>query len=106
MFWHIRLKQYLLKNLKKSFQEAKNTRLKDFYDVYILNTLKKQNTDNKILKEAFAAMVKKCGTKYIVSNYKEIIKTVASSTVMNNQWTGHQKNLIMQRILTLKISVS
>ena len=62
-----------------------NTRLRDFDDVYILNTLQKQNTDNKILKEAFAATVKKCGIKYIVSNYKEIIENVASSTVMNNQ---------------------
>lgn len=62
-----------------------NTRLRDFYDVYILNTLQKQNTDNKILKEVFAATVKKCGTKYIASNYKKIIENVASSTVMNNQ---------------------
>lgn len=85
MFWHIRLKQYLLKNLKIISRGDQNTRLKDFYDVYILNTLQKQNTDNKILKEAFAATVKKCDTKYIVSNYKEIIETVASSTVMNNQ---------------------
>lgn len=68
-----------------------NTRPRDFYDVYILNTLQKQNIDNKILKDAFAATVKKRGTKYIVSSYKEIIETVASSTVMNNQWTRYQK---------------
>lgn len=68
-----------------------NTRPRDFYDVYILNTLQKQNIDNKILKEAFAATVKKRGTEHIVANYKEIIETVASSTVMNNQWTRYQK---------------
>ena len=68
-----------------------NTRPRDFYDVYILNTLQKQNIDNQILKEAFAATVKKRGTEHIVVNYKEIIETVASSTVMNNQWTRYQK---------------
>lgn len=68
-----------------------NTRPRDFYDVYILNTLQKQNIDNQILKEAFAATVKKRGTEHIVVNYEEIIETVASSTVMNNQWTRYQK---------------
>ena len=68
-----------------------NTRPRDYYDVYILNTLQKQNIDNQILKEAFAATVKKRGTGHIVANYKEIIETVANSTVMNNQWTRYQK---------------
>lgn len=68
-----------------------NTRPRDFYDVYILNTLQKQNIDNQILKEAFAATVKKRGTEHIVVNYEEIIETVESSTVMNNQWTRYQK---------------
>ena len=30
-----------------------NIRPRDFYDVYILNTLQKKNIDNEILKEAF-----------------------------------------------------
>ena len=68
-----------------------NTRQRDYYDVHILNTLQKQNIDNQILKEAFAATVKKRGTGHIVANYKEIIETVANSTVMNNQWTRYQK---------------
>lgn len=68
-----------------------NTRPRDFYDVYILNMLQKQNIDNGILKDAFAATVKKRGTERIVANYREIIETVASSTVMNNQWARYQK---------------
>lgn len=68
-----------------------NTRPRDFYDVYILNTLQKQNIDNKILKDAFAATVKKRGAEHIIANCREIIETVANSTVMNNQWTRYQK---------------
>ncbi len=68
-----------------------NTRPRDFYDVYILNTLQKKNIDNQILKEAFAATVKKRGTEHIVTNYKEIIETVLKSSVMKDQWTRYQK---------------
>lgn len=68
-----------------------NTRPRDFYDVYILNTLQKQNIDNKILKEAFAATVKKRGTGQIVKNYKRIIEIIAASPVMQNRWTRYQK---------------
>ena len=79
-----------------------NTRPRDFYDVYILNTLQKQNIDNKILKDAFAATVKKRGTEHIVSNYKEIIETVANSTVMNNQWTRYQKEFDYSKDINFK----
>ena len=68
-----------------------NTRPRDFYDVYILNTLQKQNIDNKILKDAFAATVKKRGTEHIIANYKEIIETVLKSSVMKDQWARYQK---------------
>ena len=68
-----------------------NTRPRDFYDVYILNTLQKKNIDNQILKEAFAATVKKRGTEHIVTNYKEIIETVLKSSVMKDRWTRYQK---------------
>ena len=79
-----------------------NTRPRDFYDVYILNTLQKQNIDNNILKEAFAATVKKRGTEHIVANYREIIETVASSTVMNNQWTRYQKEFDYAKDINFK----
>ena len=68
-----------------------NTRPRDFYDVYILSTLQKKNIDNQILKEAFAATVKKRGTEHIVTNYKEIIETVIKSSAMKDQWTRYQK---------------
>lgn len=68
-----------------------NTRPRDYYDVYILNTLQKKNIDNQILKEAFAATVKKRGTEHIVTNYKEIIETVLNSSAMKDQWTRYQK---------------
>lgn len=68
-----------------------NTRPRDFYDVYILNTLQKENIDNHVLKEAFAVTVKKRGTEHIVIHFKEIIETVSKSSVMKDQWIRYQK---------------
>lgn len=68
-----------------------NTRPRDFYDIYILNTLQKKNIDYQILKDAFAATVKKRGTEHIITNYKEIIETISKSSIMKNQWTRYQK---------------
>lgn len=68
-----------------------NTRPRDFYDVYILNTLQKKNIDNEILKDAFAATVRKRGTKHIMENHSEIIESVINSSVMNDQWKRYQK---------------
>lgn len=68
-----------------------NTRPRDFYDVYILNTLQKKSIDIQTLKEAFAATVKKRGTEHIMGNYSEIIETVANSSAMCNQWKRYQK---------------
>ena len=68
-----------------------NTRPRDYYDVYILNTLQKKNIDNRILKEAFAATVKKRGTEHIIADYKEILEAVSNSTAMKDQWKRYQK---------------
>lgn len=68
-----------------------NTRPRDFYDVYILNTLQKKNIDNQVLKEALTATVKKRGTEQIVKNYADILKTVVYSQKMKDQWTRYQK---------------
>jgi len=68
-----------------------NTRPRDFYDVYILNTLQKKNIDTQVLKEALAATVKKRGTEHIIGNYVEILETIVNSPVMKNQWTRYQK---------------
>ena len=79
-----------------------NTRPRDFYDVYILNALQKQNIDNEILKDAFAATVKKRGTGHIVANYKEIIENISKNSVMKDQWTRYQKEFEYAKDINFK----
>ena len=87
-----------------------------------MSILQKQNIDNKILKEAFSATVKKRGTEHFAANYKEIIEIVAGSAAMNNQWARYQRefdyakdirfvetckaaNQLMEDITTLQCSI-
>lgn len=65
-----------------------NTRLRNFYDVYILMKLQYKNIEPEYLKAA----LKKRGTSEVLRDYKNIIAVVKKSGVMNSQWRTYQKN--------------
>lgn len=69
-----------------------NTRLRDFYDVYILMKLQYKNIEPEYLKAALDATSKKRGTSEVLRDYKNIIAVVKKSGVMNSQWRTYQKN--------------
>ena len=69
-----------------------NTRLRDYYDVYILMKLQYKNIEPEYLKAALDATSKKRGTSEILRDYKNIIAVVKKSGVMNSQWRTYQKN--------------
>ena len=69
-----------------------NTRLRDYYDVYILMKLQYKNIEPEYLKAALDATSKKRGTSEILRDYKNIIAVVKKSDVMNSQWRTYQKN--------------
>lgn len=69
-----------------------NTRLRDYYDVYILMKLQYKNIEPKYLKAALDATSKKRGTSEILRDYKNIIDVIKKSDVMNSQWGTYQKN--------------
>ncbi len=49
------------------------TRMRDFYDLYTLYKLKKDEIDYKILKEAIERTSDKRGSQEIIKDYEEII---------------------------------
>ena len=69
-----------------------NTRLRDYYDVYILMKLQYKNIEPEYLKAALDATSKNRGTSEILRDYKNIIAVVKKSGVMNSQWRTYQKN--------------
>ena len=72
-----------------------NTRLRDFYDVYMLEHLKKNNISNKTLKKAIIETAKHRNTYEIINNKElvnDVIKFLSTDNSMLNQWKKYQKN--------------
>lgn len=71
-----------------------NTRVRDFYDIYMLIHLNKNNISNKMLKDAICETAQYRNTLQFVDN-KEIVEEVISSLRndenMLNQWKKYQK---------------
>lgn len=69
-----------------------STRPRDYYDVYILTKLKKNEMDLEKLRAALAATSKKRGTTEIVMGYRSIMTIVQESEIMQKQWLNYQKD--------------
>lgn len=94
-----------------------NTRMRDFYDIYILTTLQAKNIDKTVFAEAFRKTVKKRGTYYLLENdITQTIKMIKSSKIMQNLWIRYQKkfsyaediewNTVMDSITNISIQES
>ncbi|XCP84488.1 nucleotidyl transferase AbiEii/AbiGii toxin family protein [Roseburia hominis] len=69
-----------------------NTRLRDYYDVYILAKLQYSNINPKALKQALLATAHKRGSDGIIADYRNVMKSVSESRVMQEQWGVYQHN--------------
>lgn len=68
-----------------------NTRMRDFYDIYILLKVQGHNINNETLVEAITATSKHRGSIDVLSDGKQIFEEVFSSDVLFNHWTRYQK---------------
>lgn len=62
------------------------TRMRDFYDLYTLYKLKKDEIDYKILKEAIERTSKKRESQEIMQDYKEIIEDIKEDSYLRSLW--------------------
>ena len=69
-----------------------NTRPRDYYDVYILTKLQGENIDDKTLSLAFSATAEKRGSAHLLSQFRDILSTVKSSSIMKIRWENYQKD--------------
>jgi hypothetical protein len=66
-----------------------NTRMRDFYDIYILTTTQQFSVDT--FRAALQKTVEKRGTAKQISNMADAIQTVADSPIMIDLWQRYQK---------------
>ena len=71
-----------------------NTRMRDFYDIYILQKLHMEQLKKEVLWNALAATTRKRGTLEQIesADIREIFNEVESSSVMEELWKTYQKN--------------
>nr|WP_239541186.1 nucleotidyl transferase AbiEii/AbiGii toxin family protein [Peptoniphilus gorbachii] len=62
------------------------TRMRDFYDLYTLYKLKKDEIDYKILKEAIERTSNKRGRQEIMNDYEEIIEDIKDDPYLRSLW--------------------
>jgi len=67
-----------------------NTRLKDFYDMYVLMNLKSSDIDNKISVSAIANTFKKRETLLDINEFNIIIDDLENDRNIKRQWLEYQ----------------
>nr|WP_278736323.1 nucleotidyl transferase AbiEii/AbiGii toxin family protein [Finegoldia magna] len=62
------------------------TRMRDFYDLYTLYKLKKDEIDYKILKEAIERTSNKRESQEMIKDYEEIIEDIKEDSYLRSLW--------------------
>jgi predicted nucleotidyltransferase component of viral defense system len=68
-----------------------NTRMRDFYDVFVLTTTQAHNINNATLKEAFGKTSEKRGSAILLSDADLILDEIGESQALINLWKNYQK---------------
>ena len=68
-----------------------NTRMRDFYDIFILTKLQADNIDKRLLADALNETAKKRGTAALFDNKALIISEITSNSILQDLWTRYQK---------------
>jgi predicted nucleotidyltransferase component of viral defense system len=68
-----------------------NSRMRDFYDIYILLKVQEHNIDKALLAEAIIATSKRRGSSDILSDGRLILEEVFASDILHSYWTMYQK---------------
>ena len=68
-----------------------NTRMRDFYDLYVLESTQSHNIDDTVLKVAFSNTCDKRDSSSLISTMDLILSEVAYSTDMKGLWESYQR---------------
>lgn len=101
----IKIKAYNLETILSEKIETiisrgnQNTRMRDFYDVYILLKLKSKNIDYNILRLAIEETSQKRDSLNLLLNYKEIISNIENNNEMLVRWENYRNSFNYARTI-------
>lgn len=69
-----------------------NTRMRDFYDVYVLYRQEKENLNKETLIKAFNATSEKRNTTALIADLPRILQEVLDDETMRRNWDSYKRN--------------
>ena len=69
-----------------------STRIRDYYDVYMLINTQNKIIDKKTIKDAITLTAQYRGTSEIIKDWKKIVEKIANDSKMRQQWKRYQKD--------------
>lgn len=79
-----------------------NTRPRDFYDVYILYLLRRDEVDPLILKQALNTTAKKRGSEWVLEESKELVEEIGANQDLKKRWDKYRKDFEYAKDITYK----
>ncbi|MFQ6804805.1 MAG: nucleotidyl transferase AbiEii/AbiGii toxin family protein [Lachnospiraceae bacterium] len=98
--WAYNLETVLAEKLETIItRTTTNTRMRDFYDIYILEQLHGNTLDPQILHDASCGpLLTNAGQNDILQKSAEVFEEVENSSVMQKLWESYRKNFPMRQI--------
>ncbi len=91
--WAYNVETLLAEKLETVMTRAEaNTRMRDFYDVYILTRQETIEINSAHLKEAFAATCRKRGSEALIPSFDEVLESIEVLPEMQDAWENYRKN--------------
>ena len=92
--WAYNLETVLAEKLETIItRTTTNTRMRDFYDIYILDQLHGNTLNRQTLYDALLATAKKRGTERHLAEAVDVLNEVESSHVMQKLWESYRRKL-------------
>ena len=102
--WAYNLETVLAEKLETIItRTTTNTRMRDFYDIYILEQLHGNTLDPQILHDALRATAHKRGTERHLAEAAEVFEEVENSSVMQKLWESYRKKFSYAADLELSL---
>ena len=90
--WAYNLETVLAEKLETIItRTTTNTRMRDFYDIYILDQLHGNTLNRQTLYDALLATAKKRGTERPLAEAMDVLNEVESSPVMQKLWESYRR---------------
>ena len=109
--WAYNLETVLAEKLETIITRTTTTRMRDFYDIYILDQLHGNTLNRQTLHDALLATAKKRGTERHLAEAVDVLNEVESSPVMQKLWESYRRkfsyaadlewNIIMRAVRSL-----